>query len=177
MRRTILLLASMAVVLVLGAGAAFAVLTSVSGGSIFRVDIDRENSVSFTNSTSFVPIPGASVGVTVPSGTTRLVMARLSGVSSCFGANTAFGTGCLVQIEARNNATGVITVLQPNSAGSFFDTSNSGKEPQWSWESHSMDRSGRLGAGSYTISPKFKVNAANVTFQLNEWSFTVEQAT
>ena len=73
MRRTILLLASMAVALVLASGVAFALVTFTGGGFIERVVIASETVASSSNSTVFVDIPGASVGVFVPSGTTRLI--------------------------------------------------------------------------------------------------------
>jgi hypothetical protein len=168
-----MLLASMAVVLVLASGAAFAVLTFASGGFIERVVIARETSASTTTSTSFVAVPGASVGVFVPSGTTRLIMARYSAESACSG-----GTGyCSVRIVARNNSTGAITELQPAVGIDFaFDSTDAGRETGSSWESHSMDRSQRLGAGSYTISAQRAVTSSATTLRLDDWSLTVEQS-
>jgi hypothetical protein len=179
MRRTTLLLASMALVLVLASGAAFAVLSFESGGSIQRVVIARGGSLSPSTSTSYVSIPGASIGVFVPSGTSRLIMARYSAESACYG-----GSGdqwCSIRIVARNNATGAITELQPAAEGAdldfAFDSNDGGDESRTSWEGHSMDRSARLGAGSYTIRAERAVSSSAVTFDLDDWSFTVEQAT
>jgi hypothetical protein len=174
MRRITLLLASMAVVLVLASGAAFAVLSLTSGGSIERVAVARETTATTSSSTSFVDIPGASVAVFVPSGTSRLFLARYSAESACSG-----GTGyCSVRIVARNSSTGAITELQPASGSDFaFDSTDAGRETASSWESHSMDRSNRLGAGSYTIRAQRAVTSASTTFRLDDWSLTVEQAT
>ncbi len=173
MRRTTLLLASMAVALVLASGVAFAVVTFTSGGFIERVVIARETVASSSNSTAFVDIPGASVGVFVPSGTSKLIMARYSAESACSG-----GTGyCSVRIVARNSTTGELTELQPGSGLDFaFDSTDGGRETSASWESHSMDRSNRLGAGSYTIRAQRAVTSSATTFRLDDWSLTVEQS-
>jgi hypothetical protein len=177
MRRTIMLLASMAVVLVLASGAAFGVLTFTSGGSIERVVIARGNDASSSIATSFVDIPGASVQVFVPSGTSRLIMARYSAESVCSGGSSdAF---CSVKIVARNSTTGADTELKPANDGGFaFDSTDVGRETSASWESHSVDRSDRLGAGSYTIrAQRASISkGAAPTFRLDDWSFTVEQA-
>jgi hypothetical protein len=178
MRHTIRLLASMAVVLVLASGAAFAVVTLTIGGPIERVSIKTEKNASGGNDKSFVDIPGASVFV--PSGTSRLIMARYSAESVCSG-----GSGnayCSVQIVARNETTGAITKLEPTSDGGFaFDSTDGGRETSVSWESHSVDRSFRLGDGSYFITAQ-RVSVPGPgtttapTFRLDDWSFTVEQA-
>ena len=176
MRRTILLLASVAVAMVLASGVAFALVTFAFGGPIERVAIARESSASSSNSTAFVDIPGASVSVFVPSGATKLIMARYSAESVCFG-----GTGlCSVRIVARNSTTGAITLLQPAASGAatefVFDSTDAGRETGSSWESHSTDRSLRLGAGSYTIRAQRAVTSSATTFRLDDWSLTVEQS-
>jgi hypothetical protein len=178
MRRTIMLLASMAVVLVLASGAAFALANLAIGGSIERVSIKTEKEASGGNDTSFVDIPGATVFV--PSGSSRLIMARYSAESVCSG-----GSGnayCSVKIVARNETTGAITELGPTSDGGFaFDSTDGGRETSVSWESHSMDRSVRLGEGSYFITAQRRSvpgpgTTTPPTFRLDDWSFTVEQA-
>ena len=144
MRRTLLVLASMAVVLVLASAAAFAVLTTAKGGPIDKVKIARETAGSFTKSTSFVDIPGASVRVGVPSGTTRLIMARYSAESTCYGASG----WCSIRIVAVKP--GTLRELEPASGGDFaFDSTNNNNEQSASWESHSMDRSARLAAPAH----------------------------
>ena len=85
MRRTILLLASVAVALILASGMGFALLTIASGGSIERVQIARETSSTITNNVAFNDVPGAAVPVSVPAGSIRLIMARFSAESSCSG--------------------------------------------------------------------------------------------
>jgi hypothetical protein len=178
MRRTIVLLASMAVALVLASGAAFAVVTLASGGAIDRVSIVRQDEAFTTSSTSYVDIPNTQVGVTVPAGTTRLIMARFSAESTCVG-----GSGfpplhyCSMTIVAVNAGSGAVTELQPASGLDFaFDSTDANTESIGSWESHSMDRSLRLGAGSYRIKPQAAVSNSATRFTLDDYSFTVERA-
>jgi hypothetical protein len=178
MRRTILLLASIAVVAFLASGAAFAVVTVVSGGAIDQVRIVRQDTEFSTQSTSFVDIPNTQVGINVPAGTTRLIMARFSAESRCVG-----GSGfpqlynCSMRIVAVNTATGALTELQPATGRDFvFDSTDANTETIGSWESHSMDRSLRLDAGSYRIKPQAAVSSSATFFSLDDYSFTVERA-
>jgi hypothetical protein len=82
----------------------------------------------------------------------------------------------LLRIVARNNSTGAITELEPALGGTVFDSTNGGSETLSPGESHSMDKSRRLGAGNYTVSVQQRVTNSDVRFILNDWSFTVEQA-
>jgi hypothetical protein len=139
------------------------------------VDIARETTSSFSHSTNFVPIPGASIEVLVQPGRTDLIMARYSAESACTGPDPEGEGYCSIQIVARNNATGVITELEPASGPNMaFDSTDGGTESIASWESHSMDRSLNLGEGSYTITAQQRVTNSDMTFRLDDWSFTVE---
>jgi len=174
-RRTILLLASVAVALILASGTAFALLTIASGGSIERVQIARETSSTITNNVAFNDVPGAAVSVSVPAGSTRLIMARFSAESACYGG--AGAQYCKARIVAVNAATGAVTELSPKSGSNFaFDSTDSVTETSASWEGHSMDRSDRLDAGDYRVMVQQAVSDAAVTFWLDDYSLTVERA-
>jgi hypothetical protein len=176
MRRIMLLLVSLAVGLILGSGVALTVpSTLVGGGTIQEVLIVRETAVSTTSSTSFADIPGTFQGITVPTGG-RLIMVRFSAESSCSGgAGTVW---CSIRIMAQNTATGAITEMQPASGSDFaFDS----RDQSVSWESHSMDRSLRLPAGSYIIRPQMAVVSPNPApgqtfFSIDDYSLTIEKA-
>lgn len=175
MSRTILLLASVAVALILASGTAFALLTIASGGSIQRVQIVRETSATFSNAVAFNNVPGAAVPVSVPAGSSRLIMARFSAESACSGG--AGAQYCSVRIVAVNVANGAVTELSPQSGIDFaFDSTDSATETSASWESHSMDRSERLDVGQYRVSVQRAVTNAAVTFWLDDYSLTVETA-
>jgi hypothetical protein len=170
-RRTLLLVTSMAAVLVLASAVAFAVISNANGGSIQQVRIARSDEASTSSSTSFVDIPGAAVNVRVPSGSTRLILARYSAESACFGSSG----WCSVRIVAVKG--GVTKELAPASGSDFaFDSSNANNETGSSWESHSMDRSDRLSAGLYTIKAQRLVTNSSLSFRLDDWSLTVERA-
>jgi hypothetical protein len=175
MRRIMLLLVSLAVGLILGSGVALAVVTVVNGGTIDQVIIARSNVTQTTSSPSFVNIPDTQVSpVVVPTGTTRLVMARFSAESVCYGS---FGGWCTIRIVAQNNATGAITELQPVSGNFAFDSPD-GTPAEINWESHSMDRSIRLAAGTYTIRSQwaFVDPSPGSNFRIDDYSLTVERA-
>ena len=151
-------------------------VTLVSGGTIDQVIIAREDNAQQTSSTSFVNIPNTQVGVVVPT-RDRLIMARFSAESACWGSA---GGWCSIRIVAQNNATGAITELQPASGTDFaFDSPNQGRETVASWESHSMDRSIRLAAGSYTIRAEWAFVGGSPglsNFRIDDYSLTVERA-
>jgi hypothetical protein len=175
MRRTILLLASVAVAMILASGTAFALLTFASGGSIERIAIARETTATNTNAVAYNDVPGASVPVSVPAGSSRLIMARFSAESACNGG--AGAQYCSVRIVAVNVANGAITELSPQSGMDFaFDSTDLASETFASWESHSMDRSERLREGNYRIKVQRAVTNAAVTFRLDDYSLTVETA-
>jgi hypothetical protein len=174
-RRTILLLASVAVALILASGTAFALLTFASGGPIERVQIARQTSATLSNAVAFNDVPGAALPVSVPAGSTRLIMARFSAESSCSGG--AGAQHCSVRIVAVNVANGAVTELSPQSGIDFaFDSTDLASETFASWEGHSMDRSDRLDAGDYRLKVQRAVTNAAVTFRLDDHSLTVETA-
>jgi len=171
MRRTILILASVAVVLVLAGGTAFALFTSDSGGAIDSVMIDRSDSITTTGSTSYVRIPSASHRVIIPSGG-RLVMARFSAESWCFGGPA----WCSIRIVAYPEL-GDTTMRELLSRQAFpldfrFDSTFDGGGE----ESYSMDRSLRLETGSYVIRAEYAVSHSDALFRLDDYSFIVETA-
>jgi hypothetical protein len=144
------------------------------GGSDIRVDVRSEIRESGTNSTVFVDVPGASVDVVVPAGTTRLFIARFEGESACFGPDAAPFGYCTLAIIARNTASGASTAFDPAGSGNFvFDTNPDGPADD-AWESNAMERSKRLGPGSFRIRLMWRVTNAETTFTLDDWHFSVE---
>ena len=154
----------------LGVSTALAVLVATSGGGLLQVENRSENAVLATSTAFFVDIPGANAVVTVPGETTRLVTARFTGESRC--AGTA-GRWCSVRIVATHVTTGVSTELNPVAGIDFaFDSVATDL-----WESNAIERSIRLGAGTYRVRGQRAVSAAGVTFFLDDWHFRVETNT
>jgi len=56
-----------------------------------------------------------------------------------------------------------------------FDSVGTGPTDD-SLESHSMDRSRVLGAGTWTVRVQYAVSTAATTFRLDDWSLTVERS-
>jgi hypothetical protein len=168
-RRPLAVLAVACVLVGIGAAAtAIAFPTGGSGGTITGVQVVRETAANATTSESWVPLPGAQTSITVPSGQRALIMARFSGESDC--ENTSGDPGrCNVRILI-GGVEGA-----PGSGDDFAFDSNDypGFDTR---ESHSMDRSRSVNAGTYTIQVQYKVTPPAETFTLDDWSLTVERA-
>jgi hypothetical protein len=155
------------------AGTAAAVLTGGTGFQEIRIDVRGETAASSSNSLVFVDVPGANVVVTVPAGASRLITARFSGETRCFGAAAAPLGWCSLQIIATNAAGGTI-FFNPNSGVDFaFDTNPAGATDDL-WESHAMERFVRLPAGQYRIRLQRRVTNNTTSFWLDDWAFAVE---
>lgn len=172
-----------AVALVPGCFGASAGIASVltrtvgAGGAETYAVVTRDDAASTASSTSFVPIPGATAPVSVTDGS-DLIMARFSAESACYNntANTS-GHWCSVRLMLQNRQTGALSELYPRSGLDFaFDSTNAGAEGAASWESRSMDRSARIGNGSYYVLVQEATTSSQVTFRLDDWSLTVEKS-
>lgn len=113
-----------------------------------------------TSSSTYVPIPGAVIGINVPSGQTRCIRVRFSTSSSCAATNAT--DHCYIKVLAAYESgaypfdpVAVFTSIPYASANSF------------EWIS-------RLGAGAYKIRAQAATN--NVAFTLANWTFTVDVA-
>jgi hypothetical protein len=121
-----------------------------------------------------VDLHGANVVVAVPGGASRLITARFAGESRCFGPAAAPQAYCSLQIIATNTASGVSTPFNPASGIDFAFDSNPAGAAEDLWESHAMERSLRLPAGSYRIRVLRAVTNAQTIFRLDDWHFAVE---
>jgi hypothetical protein len=138
-----------------------------------RVDVRSETVASTTHSMVFVDLPGANVVVSVPPGTSRLFVARFAGESQCFGVAVGPITWCSVAIVATSPA-GAPVPFDPASGIDYaFDSNPSGTADEL-WEGHTLERSKRLGPGTYRIRVMRAVTNANTTFRLDDWHFSVE---
>lgn len=153
------------------AGAAHAVLVGAVGGQTLQVFDRSETAASTTNSTAFVDLPGANVALAVPAGTTRLLTGRFTAESQCFNTSTA-GNWCTIRILVVNASTGAAAEMNPASGADFaFDATSN---PQDFWEGNAIQRSLRVGAGSYRIIVQRRVTSTTTTFRLDDWHFRVE---
>jgi hypothetical protein len=170
-RRWRIAIAASVVTALVTAGIAIAVVpgrTIAGGGPITAVKIARGANATTTSSTAYVNVPGASRRITVASGQRALILARFSAESECSGGPP--GSWCSVRIMI-GNAEG-----KPAAGLDFaFDSVGVGPTDD-SRESHSMDRSRVLGAGTWTIRVQYAVNNTATNFQVDDWSLTVERS-
>jgi len=153
--------------------------SSASGGQITFVNVTRQDLAATTSSTTYVKVPGSGTRVTVTDGS-DLILARFSAESACYHATpSTIGNWCSVRLVLYDQATGLpVAELFPQSGVDFaFDSTDAGTEGSASWESHSMDRSIRVGNGAYNVKVEWAVTSSNVVFRLDDWSLTVEKAT
>lgn len=157
-----------AVVLVgLGGGVAFAALNVFGSGSMTQHIVRTENAASFYSGNAYQTFAVQSVGV--PGGTTRLITSRFTSESLCAGNA---GSYCSIRILIRNNATGALVEMFPRASTDFaFDSVSSDN-----WESNSVERTIRVGAGSYSVWLQRAV-VGTATFRLDDWTFTVDSNT
>jgi len=156
------------------AGTASLALIGGAGGADTRVDVRSETTALATSSTIFVDLPGANTVAAVPGGQSRLFIARFAAESACYGAATAPSAWCSLQIIATNTATGASVPFDPASGIDYaFDTNPAGAQDDL-WEGHAMERSKRLGPGTYRIRVQRAVTNAATIFRLDDWHFSVE---
>jgi hypothetical protein len=164
-RTTAIVLATAA--LTLTTTTATAVLVGVRGGSMTERQVRTENSPTDFFGTTFTSIPNAALSVTVPGGTSRLVTGRFTAESECTGTS---GGHCSVRLVAFNNVTSELVELNPRTGFEFaFDSVSADR-----FNSNSVARAIRLGAGSWTILVQQANHMAGVHSRLDDWTFEVD---
>ena len=164
--------AAIAATALLGTSPASAVLTGSAGGSTIFVQNRADNAPAVTGVVGFVDIPGANVVVTVPAGASRLVTARITGESLCIGAAAVAGRWCSVRVIVTNTVSGASQELNPVAGLDFaFDTVTN---PNDLFESNAIERSIRLGPGTYRVRGQYGVSFNGVSFRLDDWHFRVD---
>jgi hypothetical protein len=165
-RRGILTL-GIAAALVGLAGSAMAGLLDFTGSGVLLRRVKTQTDNSTHSGTSFSSLPGASIAVTVPSGTTRLVLARFTAESQCSGPVDQY---CAIRIVAFNPATRGTIELHPQvGINLVFHRTASDR-----FESHSIARTARLPAGSYSVLVQRATTLNAMTFILDDWIFEVD---
>jgi hypothetical protein len=154
------------------AGVAIAVPITKSGGAINQVRVVTERDTFDTQSEAFVDVPGATVNINAPTAGALLLM-RFSGESVCARGS---GTGvdyCSVRIL-------VDGVEADPAVGVNFAFHTVIGTTTLNGESHSMDRSRRVGSGAHTVQVQARVvdvnNDSDIVFFLDDWSLTVERS-
>jgi len=157
-----------------GAVAATQLFNTASGGAQTAVAVRGSDTANTSSSTVFVNVPGAVAPASVPAGASRLLRASFSAESACYGGGTG-ANWCSIRILVRNVATGGTLEMQPASGLDFaFDSTNNGREGPNSWEGHTVDRSLRVGGGTYQILVQEAVTSTTTIFRLDDWTLTVE---
>jgi hypothetical protein len=155
------------VILIALAGASFAGLVTLSGGGLVSRHVKTQTEGAAHSGKSFVSLPGAFQVITIPTGFSQLVQARFTAESQCSGPS---GSYCAVRIIAFNANTRASVELHPQvGINHVFHRAASDL-----FESHSIARAGRLGAGTYSIIVQRATTLDAMTFVLDDWIFEVD---
>ena len=171
LRKKKMLLVVPAVALALGGGTAAAALSGSSGTSQLQMLNRSDNVATVSTSTTYTDVPGATLVTSVPVGKTQLVNARFTAESNCTRANPALAGWCSTRIVAQRIG-GAAVELSP-AAGIDYAFDNVATD---GFEGHAMERSGRLGPGTYIIRAQRAVTSPAITFRLDDWHFAVEKS-
>jgi hypothetical protein len=166
-----MLVAVPAIALAIGGGTAAAALSGSSGSAQVEMQNRSDNVAVLTSSTSYIDVPGATIATTVPAGRTQLVNARFTAESNCTRAVPALQGWCSTRIVAQR--IGGATVELSPAAGIDYAFDNVATD---SFEGHAMERSLRLGPGTYILRAQRAVTSPAITFRLDDWHFAVEKS-
>lgn len=143
-----------------------------AGGGVVQKRVATESTAFSTSSTSWVALPGSGVTISVPSRASRLVTAEFTAESTCSGNN---GSWCSARIVARRSGSSTLVELFPRVGSDFaFDTATSGQD---FWESHAINRSIRLGSGTWVVFVQGNALFSGSNLRLDDWHFHVDVAT
>jgi hypothetical protein len=145
---------------------------TLSGGTVLATKIQTSIGETGTNSQSWVKLTGSSVDFNVVNGTTRLFDARFHGAPVCVDVISPNVRACFVRIVAENLATGSIIQLHPRGDFVFDSTSSEGEV-----EALGIERSIRLGPGSYRFYVQVRTQDSTTELSLEGWHFAVERHT
>lgn len=149
-----------------GFAATAAAVFTTSGGTTQLSMSNVGQDVATTKQTAgWSPLPGATTTVTVPNG--AVLNARFTAQSLCTHAGGTISGRCSVRITANGVA------LKPSGAAFAFDSIGSGVNSIGGSESHAIERSTTLAAGTYTIQVSL-LTTAQTKFVVSYWHLAAE---
>lgn len=160
------------------AAATYAAPAPSQGTSQTQMINRTENAPSTQSPVGWFPMPGglfpnggASVTVTVPTNTRRLINARFTGTSRCWGPNSG---ACRVRIAQFTGGGVFMADLHPQGGAAFdYDVAGAAADVN-ERESHALERSIILDPGTWEIRAQRQVENGTTSFELDDWHFAVE---
>lgn len=136
-------------------------------------------------SEKFVPLSGSKSSIIIPPGASALVNLTFTAESRCSEPDSNMGNWCEVSIQVDGQeASPKASTFGPDTYA--FDSTDTGTESPYSWESHAMDRHICVTNKSTTEKKVVPVNVfwkvtnfdggAAPSFWLDDWSFTIQLA-
>lgn len=152
------------------AGVAIAVPSGSNGAAQTRMDNRGETAVFTTALVPWQTLANSTVPVVIAQNQSRLINARFTAGSTCFGP---VGEWCRVRIVVQD-ANGVVTELDPMDGLNYHFDSAAPGAGNVDREGHAMERSRRLPSGVYMLRVEYSVSNVNTTFTLGHWHLAVE---
>jgi hypothetical protein len=164
-------LATAGIVIVGVADIARATLTTHTAGAVKQLIVQSSTDPFATESTSYTPVPGAQVNVSVATGSNVLLDIRYTAESVCIQPNQLTNGYCSVAIFVDG------IQADPASGPDFaFDSTDKGKEGPGSLEGHAMERSRIVGPGAHQVVVVARVVNGATNFQLDDWHLAIDVA-
>lgn len=138
--------------------------------------IATESQPSVYSSPSWQAVSGSSRTVSVPSGSTRLLVANFTAESVCDGTS---GNWCSVRIVARKSGSTTKYEFYPRVVGPdyFGFDSPDGGGSMTDWESHAISRARSFPSGTWYVSVEASVVGSGTSLRLANWFFSVRSLT
>ena len=152
-------------------GTALAVVSTSAGGSQVQMLNRVTTSASVTSSTMFSDVPGATAWWAFRRARTRLINARFTAESIAPGRSSRPRRRVLDPDRGPAHRWGDGRAEPAGGSDYAFDTVASDGQ-----EGHAMERSIRLGAGTYVIRAQRAVTSNAVSFRLDDWHLAVEES-
>jgi hypothetical protein len=140
-----------------------------SGRCVSAIDVATGDETASFTGTTWAPVGGSSVTVSVPSGPWRLATATFSGYTSCTGPQATY---CSVRIMARKSGTTSWTELYPRASLNYAIDAVGATADYW--EGHSVDRSKTLSPGTWTVRAEGATSDPGTNLVIGPWHHKVQ---
>lgn len=159
-------------------GAGMAVASHVSGHvNLSGKSVVAKKVATHTGATSYSggtwqAIVGSGLDIVVPSGTTRLATSTFAAETDCSGGTA--GNWCSARVVGRAPSGALVEFLPASGIDFAFDTVSGTTD--W-WESHSMNRSKTLTAGTWRVWVEIATTSSGTSLRVDDWHHSVDVLT
>ena len=150
------------------AGLGAPTVTMIGGNQIQTKVAPNDGNWSTGSQLTWENVIGATLLVTVPGGTARLVTARFNAETNCTAAGVE--AWCAMRVMAHKSGASGSVQLRPRSGSDFAIDSPGGE----AWEGNSMVRTLRLGSGTWTVWVQAMSVGSGGSLNLDDWHYELD---